>query len=117
MKRYRNDTYGFVLKVVVTTDFVAAMDKYKLRDRTWDPAKLDQDEDYAESRGIALSERPLGHVLWVLLKPKAPASVLAHEAVHLANYVWLSMGMDKASCLDDEPFTYLVEWIVERMTQ
>lgn len=116
LKRYRNETYGFVLKVCITADFVAAMDRHKLRDRTWDPAKLDQDEDYAEARGMAMVERDRS-TLWVLLKPKSSAAVMAHEAVHLANYVWLSMGMEKASCLEDEPFTHLVEWLVEKMTQ
>ena len=37
---------------------------------------------------------------------------LAHEAVHLATYIFDARGIDGRTQGDDEPFAFLVEWIV-----
>jgi len=59
-------------------------------------------EKYKEKKG--------GNAVWI--PPHVDYGALAHEAVHLANYIFESRGIKTYPDGEDEPFAFLVEWIV-----
>ena len=51
----------------------------------------------------------------VYVQPTASPSVVAHEAVHIANYVFIRCGI-MPDLENDEPQAYLVGWIVNQIS-
>lgn len=54
-------------------------------------------------------------VLCVIFKPEyATYSTFAHESVHIADYIFESLGMNGEDFTDgDEPYAYLVGWVFQ----
>ena len=53
-----------------------------------------------------------GEIIYILWLGKLDYGALAHEAVHVANYIFADRRIYIGGFKEDEPFTYLVEWIV-----
>lgn len=60
------------------------------------------------------ADRNDNHGVFVLLRPDAKPSIIAHEAVHLANYILSHAGV-KLDPQNDEPQAYLVGWLVDEI--
>lgn len=52
--------------------------------------------------------------LVLFVKPDTTAGVIAHEAVHIANYVFKQCGI-LPDLNNDEPQAYLIGWIVKQI--
>lgn len=50
------------------------------------------------------------------IKPGASPGVVAHEAVHIANYVFSECHITP-DLINDEPQAYLIGWIVDRISE
>ena len=60
--------------------------------------------------GIKTNRKALHHV-FVILPNDAPASVIAHEGIHVANFIFRNVGA-KPDLDNDEPMAYLLGDIV-----
>lgn len=50
------------------------------------------------------------------ITPKATAGIIAHEAVHIVNYVFKQADI-QLDIENDEPYAYLLGWVVEQITK
>lgn len=57
-----------------------------------------------------------GYDYIILLSPFADAGIISHEAVHVTNMLFRDKGI-KYRYDNDEPFAYMVGWIVEQITK
>lgn len=52
--------------------------------------------------------------IYVAIKPDSHPSTIAHESVHVANYLYDIVGAE-VDIRNDEPYAYLIGWIVEQI--
>jgi hypothetical protein len=72
--------------------------------------------------GLKKENKPLGNVIkisfengnqeYILWLKRIDYGALAHEAAHLANYIFEDRRIFIGGFREDEPFAFLVEWIV-----
>ncbi|WP_347216529.1 hypothetical protein [Chryseobacterium sp.] len=95
--------YFQFLNIVVTENFTESLDKLKL---TYD--KSDPVNKWESFVGFEYGK------IWIFVRSKTDVSVIAHEAVHIVNYVFkqahISLDLD-----NDEPQAYLMGWVVDKI--
>jgi len=88
--------YFTKLNIVVAKDFKIALEKLKL------PYSLDP------SRYQAFVY-PAEKALYVFVRKKTNGYVIAHESIHIANYIFQDVHI-KLDIENDEPYAYSVSW-------
>jgi hypothetical protein len=71
--------------------------------------------EYKYSKNEAVTAR-LNFGSYILnFNQRVPLKTIAHEAVHIADYIYIDYGCE-FSRHNDEPFAYLVEFIVDKIS-
>ena len=98
-KKFKIPLYFQNLIVIQTDDFEALEKEYGLRGGS------------PEYSAITFETKDS---IVVAFKSEVDLSIIAHESVHICSYVFL--GIDAKVELDnDEPFAYLMGWVVEQI--
>jgi hypothetical protein len=102
--RYSVPIYGGRLSVVVSDNFLQDMERYRCINS--------DDASLARAGAFAFEEDSNS---WVVFTPKKSlVSIVAHEAVHVANFIFKERGME-LDLDNDEGYAYLVGWISEKI--
>ena len=98
--------YGCKITYIVTYDFIKTARKYK------DELCLDSNE----CRGLAFRLGGSRHSYMILVKPRYRKAwdTIAHEALHVANFILEDRGI-KGSYKNDEAQAYLLSYIIEEI--
>lgn len=103
ISEFKTPPYCETIKVVVCKDFTKAFKKMKVSHSV----DVNQYE--------AITTIPIGKKMVLFIRKDAKASVVAHEAVHIANIIFkradIQLDID-----NDEPYAYLLGWIVDCIT-
>ena len=105
MKRKKITIYPYyqILEIIVCKNFTKNLDKNKL---TYDKSlPVNSWESF-----VAFEYDKI----WIFLRSKTDAGVIAHEAVHITNYVFKHANIT-LDINNDEPYAYLLGWIVEEI--
>lgn len=93
------------MHIVVTENFKESMGKLKLKYN--ENFNIDDHEAFVTDQNDKI---------YVFLRSKASMSIIAHEAVHIVNYVFkqahISLDLD-----NDEPQAYLMGWVVDKIVK
>lgn len=102
---FKTPPYFETVKVVICNDFTKAFKKMKIH-HTVDVNGYE-----------AITSYPKGKKKVILfIRKNASAGVVAHEAVHISNYIF--KRIDATLDIDnDEPYAYLLGWIVDCITK
>lgn len=101
---FKTPPYFETIKVVVCKDFTKACKKLKI------------DHTVGVNGYEAITFFPKGDKkVLVMVRKNASAGVIAHEAVHIANYIFKRIDA-QLDINNDEPYAYLLGWIVDCIT-
>lgn len=53
-------------------------------------------------------------VIYIFVRSKTDAGVIAHESIHIANYIFKHANIE-FDINNDEPYAYLMGWVVEEI--
>jgi hypothetical protein len=98
-KKFKIPLYFHNLTIIQTDDFQAIEKMYKVTDLSDDYAAV----VFENSQSIVM-----------VCDFKVTPSIIAHEAVHIVNSVFLTTGME-LDRINDEAQAYLTGWIVEKI--
>lgn len=102
-KKIKIPIYGGRLILIKDINFDKTNKKYKLEiPSNWNAAACDRN---SEKYGV--------DYFIVILEDKLKLSVVAHECLHLTNYLFLNRGI-KFDLENDEAHAILLEWIFEQ---
>lgn len=101
--------YEYTLVVYTGDDVLSAITHYKLEsyidDHTLDAIYSDK------VGGLAVSTKD---ELAIIVPLDVPASVLAHEATHIINFIFDEIGYETRPD-NDESFTYFLTWLLDQI--
>ena len=96
--------YFGTFNIVITDVFQQALDKLKFKFDGFDPDKYGAfAHDCFDKEGYAN--------YYIFIKPDVSEKLVAHEAVHISNYIFRDKGIE-LDLNNDEPYAYLIGWIV-----
>lgn len=90
--------YFQTIKIIVAKNLSKAIKKCKI--------KTNQNPNDYEA--FVVQEK---NTISVFVKPKVRASIIAHESVHIVNYIFINTGV-KLDIYNDEAQAYLTGWVV-----
>lgn len=97
--------YRQTLEAVVTDDFNKAIEELKINNYT--NFNLDDHEAFVANQNDKI---------YLFIRKDACAGIIAHEAVHICNYIFQSANI-KLDIDNDEPYAYLMMWVVEEVNE
>lgn len=98
-KKFKIPLYFQNLTIIQTDDFVEVGKQYNL------------DRDADEYEAVVFD---IGSTIVSIFSLKVTPSIIAHEAVHICNCIFLNTNA-KLDLNNDEPYAYLMGWIVDKI--
>ena len=108
IKKVQIPIYFGYLHIVCCKDFVKACKKLKINTdgndvRCWGAFCT----KYVDKKGVI-------HY-YALFKPKPSHSIIAHETVHIVNYIFDDRHIPATGIENDEPQAYLTGWVADKI--
>lgn len=106
-KKYKTPLYGTNFTIVIYDNDQEFEEKFK--DFHFDPSITEFDGGVFKRKGdlyIVFSAEKKGY---------PTPGIIAHEALHLMNSIFIDISHDTFSRYNDEPEAYLLSWIVNRI--
>ena len=101
-KKIEVPIYGFDLTIILTKDLNEVVKKYKLQGN-WGEFGALTFEDKSKYRHYVVAFTDANHL-----------SNIAHEIVHIKNYIFLGINA-KVDLHNDEPEAYLTGWLFDKI--
>jgi len=113
LKKHKIPIYGGQLWVCVTNSFEKAVEEIE---NSTDIKLDDKKEDLRTNSAITYQfYTPDGKFrVLIVIKPRTSISFVAHEALHVVNWIFKHCGV-RYSIDNDEPQCYLLGWTVEKI--
>jgi hypothetical protein len=115
IKKFKIPIYGGQLWVCVTNSFLRSIESIE---NSLDVVLDDRKEDLRSTGAITYMF--ITHdgvfVTLVMIKPSTSFGVIAHEALHVVNWIFIHCGI-QYSIKNDEPQCYLLGWAVDRIME
>ena len=113
LKKHKIPIYGGQLWVCVANSFTKAVEEIE---NTTD-IKLDDEKDDLRKASAMTYQfyMPDGRFrVLIVLKPRSSVDFIAHESLHVVNWVFKHCGV-RYSLDNDEPQCYLLGWVVKKI--
>lgn len=113
LRKHKIPVYGGQLWVCVTTSFLKAVEEIE---NNIDVVLDKEKEDLRKASAMTYQfYTPDGKFrILILMKPRTSIDFVAHEALHVVNWVFQHCAV-KYSLANDEPQCYLLGWVVNKI--